>query len=185
MPDHGKMSANPRNSVPAFQIVCLSGTMLRLKSWLPDADRTTPVVLAGRQLQSEAGWVSHSPMHVLCVGPSEWLIVDFERDAPGLREVSSRDLSQQGLVVTDLMDGLAAFEVCGPASREMLAKGCGLDFHPRAFPAARCARTRFAQVPVIIESLDDAERLRLYVTRSYSNYLSSWITDAAAEYLDP
>src|SRR4051812_8511189 len=128
---------------------------LRLKSWLPEHTQGgKPVVLAGQELPSQVGGILQGPMRVLCLGPGDWLIVSHEHTGSSMRAHFAPDLSEQGLALVDLTDGLAALEVSGSAAREVLSKGCGLDFHPRSFPPGRCARTRFAQIPVVIECLD-------------------------------
>jgi sarcosine oxidase subunit gamma len=69
-----------------------------------------------------------------------------------------------------------------PDARELLSKGCGLDLHPRFFAPDQCARTRFAQIPVVIDCLNGPSRFELYVARSHLSYLHSWLVDAAAEF---
>jgi sarcosine oxidase subunit gamma len=137
-------------------------------------------------------------VRVLCVAPGEWLFISYEQDAARIREAFAADLLDEkpaahassagrleraaagrGAVLVDITDGVAAFEAQGPAVRDLLAQGCGLDFHPRSFPPGLCARTRFAQIAVLIDCLDEL-RFVLYVSRSYAHYLQSWLTDAAS-----
>lgn len=61
----------------------------------------------------------------------------------------------------------------------------GLDLHPEHFPADRCTRTRFAQLPAIVHCTDPKPRFDLYVGRSYFAYLQSWLSDAALEFQEP
>jgi sarcosine oxidase subunit gamma len=158
-------------------------TVLRLKSWLPEhRTGSKPVVLAGQELPTQVGAILSGPAHVLSIGPAEWLLISHGHPASSLHELIESDLSGQGLVAVDLSDGLVGLEVQGTAARDVLSKGCGLDFHPRTFPTGRCARTRFAQIPLVIECLDDRPRFELYVARSHVHYLSEWLTDAAAEF---
>ena len=138
-----------------IQITTLADrTVLRLKSWLP----TPPAGL---------------PARTLCIGPGDWLIVSSGSSAP--------EISGSGLALVDLSDGLVALAVSGPAAREVLSKGCGLDLH--RFAAGKCTRTRFAQIPVVLECLDET-RFELHVARSYLHYLRAWLTDAALEFGD-
>lgn len=146
------------------------GTLLQLKSWLPQN-----ATFIGQRLPSQIGEISSGTPRVLCVGPGEWLVVSRDRRV----QFEESDL---GLAQVDVTDGLGRLELRGRATRELLSKGCGLDFHPRSFPAGRCARTRFAQIAVIIECLDAAPSFELYVGRSYLHYLHSWLVDAAAEF---
>jgi sarcosine oxidase, subunit gamma len=172
------------NNTPVVQIAALTfRTSLRLKSWLPEVTNgEKPVVLAGRQLPLQVGATLPGPPRVLCVGPGEWLVVAYPRQALELREDIEPDLSRQGLVVVDLTHGLAGLDVRGSAARDVLSKGSGLDFHPRSFPVDRCARTRLAQIPVVIDCLDAPPRFELNVARSYFQYLHSWVFDAACEF---
>jgi len=170
-----------------LQITPVSGrTVLRLKSWLPEfVTGGKPVVLAGQELPTQVGAILSGPLRVSCLGPGDWLIVLQEHPASSLREHIAPDLSTQGFALVDLTAGVAGLEVQGSRACEVLSKGCGLDLHPRNFPAGRCARTRFAQIPVIIECLDGPPRFELNVARSYFHYLYAWLTDAAAEFGDP
>jgi sarcosine oxidase subunit gamma len=122
-------------------------------------------------------------LRTLCVGPAEWLIVQTSR-----RIASSRNLAGvlaaavpgRDYASVDVSAGLQTLEVHGPATRDLLAKGCGLDLHPRRFPAGRCAQTKFAGLPVIIDCSDDVECFNLYVSRSYVSWLTSWLEAALA-----
>lgn len=173
------------NRTEAVEITVHGRTSLRLTSWLPEyTNAAKPVVLAGRELPLQVGATLPGPMRVLCIGPGEWLIVSHKYSASSLRERIEPDLQKYGLVLADLTDGLAGLDVRGSAVREVLSKGCGLDLHPRTFPAERCARTRFAQIPLIIECLDHPHRFELHVARSYFQYLHAWLTDATAEFGD-
>jgi len=171
----------------AVQITAIEGkAVLRLKSWLPEqTGGGTPVRLAGRELPSQVGGMLHGPIRVLCTGRGDWLIVSRDSTHSSLDAHIAPDLSQQGLVLVDLTAGWTALEVSGPAAQELLSQGCGLDGHPGSFPAGRCARTRFAQIPVVIAGLEAPTRFELHVARSYFHYLRSWLTDAAAEFGDP
>src|SRR5579862_108942 len=154
--------------------------IFRVKTWLPEYVRgDSPVALGGRELPSVVGTVLPGSERVLCTGPGEGLILSRTRDASELQSLIGADLGRFGLAAINLTDGLSGFEVAGSDAREWLAKSCGLDLHPRAFPAGHCARTRFAQVPVVVDCLD-VHRFGLHWARSYSQYLQDWIGDQAA-----
>ncbi len=166
------------------QIGVVSGmTTLRLRSWLPE--RTTgpkPVVLAGQEFPLQVGAIASGPMRALCVGPGEWLIVSRVHTPSNLREYLEPHLHEHGLALVDLTDGLAWLEVRGVAARDLLSKGCGLDLHPRTFPPGQCARTRFAQIPLVMACVEEPSRFELAVARSYLHYLQCWLNDAAVEF---
>jgi sarcosine oxidase subunit gamma len=186
MLEHSHLSGGAEANAP-FGISALAGrTALRLKSWLPgptSGGRT--VVLDGRELPSQVGETMPGQIRVLCLGPGEWLIVSDVGGAFTVREQIEQELQQQGVALVDLTHGLGVLQVVGPETRELLSKGCGLDLHPRSFPPNRCASTRFAQIPVIVDCLDGPPRFDLYVARSYLGFLQSWLADATIEFDGP
>jgi heterotetrameric sarcosine oxidase gamma subunit len=167
-----------RNKVASVSV--LSGrTSVRLKSWLPhDTSGVGTVEIDGRLLLSLVGITSAAEPRILCLAPNEWLLVSDVVDGPELCERIERQARPQNIAVLDVSKGLAAVRIEGPTVCDLLSKGCGLDLHSRTFPEGLCARTRFAQIPAI---LDRRERYQfdLYVGRSYLAYLQAWLTDAA------
>ena len=80
---------------------------------------------------------------------------------------------------TDLSDALVTIALEGPDAGAVLARGCGLDLRAGSFGAQACARTRLAQLPVLIRR-PAASRFELVVDRSAAQYLQDWLVDAAA-----
>lgn len=114
----------------------------------------------------------------LWFGPDQWLIVGPPDDAvPLMQTLAGRDASVVG--VNDLR---AVFELAGPASREVLRKGCAIDLHPRAFKPGDCALTVLARVPVALHQSDDRPGYQIFVERSYAEYLWIWLSDAMVEF---
>ncbi len=156
-------------------------TALRMKSWLPEHRRgAEPIQLGELLLPRRVGATSTGTIRVLCLAPGEWLILAQESSAE-LQARLQPSLRSQGLTFTDWSDGFATFVVEGSMARTLLAKGCGLDLHPQSFPEGRCARTRFAQLPVILQCLSTS-RFEVAAARSYSSCLHEWLIDAAAEW---
>jgi sarcosine oxidase subunit gamma len=122
----------------------------------------------------------------LWLGPDEWLVTCPADEAPLLRSSLSDALADLHAAIADVTDGRVAFRVAGPSAREVLAKGCPLDLHPRAFPPGRCAQSLLAKASVLIHLVeDDDERgpsFDVYVSRSFAHYLWMWLEDAGGEY---
>jgi sarcosine oxidase subunit gamma len=95
-------------------------------------------------------------------------------------------LADAHAAIMDVSDGRVAFRLAGPSARDVLAKGCPLDLHPRAFPPGSCAQSLLAKAAVLIHLLDDApERgpnFDVYVARSFAHYSWTWLEDAGREY---
>lgn len=156
---------------------------LEIRCWLPEhRSGARSVLLDGRELPREVGGTLPAPIHILCLAPEEWLLVSDERSVASITERNADDLAAQGAVLVDTTDGLGMLTVRGLAARDVLSKGCGLDMRQHSFPDGRCARTRFAQMQVIIHCIDEMVGFRLYVGRSHLRYLCDWIEDAAVEF---
>jgi sarcosine oxidase subunit gamma len=113
---------------------------------------------------------------ILWLGPDEWLVVGPDGDAAAIE----RDLSAAAagwVSAVDLSANRTAIEVAGPAVRDLLAAGCSLDLHPRAFGPGRCAQTMLARAQVILEARGE-DAFRVHVRGSFAVYLATWLIDA-------
>ena len=114
---------------------------------------------------------------ILWLGPDEWLLVSSHA------ENINEKLPIKAGYLTDVSHGRAALRISGPRTRELLAKGCSLDLHPRAFLAGHCAQTSLAHVGVLLQLPRTGDDFELYCARSYAQHLWHWLTVAAAEYV--
>ena len=112
---------------------------------------------------------------ILWLGPDEWLLVGR---AP--TPFDARLAIEHGYL-TDVSHGRAGWRISGPRTLDLLAKGCSLDLHPRAFAPGRCAQTSLAHVSVLLH-LRKPGRFDLYCARSYAAHIWHWMTEAAAEF---
>jgi sarcosine oxidase, subunit gamma len=82
--------------------------------------------------------------------------------------------------VVDTSAARVAILVSGPRARDLLAHGCPLDLHSRAFAPGRCAGTLLARERVILQARPDG--ILVLVRTSAARYLADWLLDAATEY---
>jgi sarcosine oxidase subunit gamma len=159
------------------------GAAMEIRSWSPEhKSGGTALTVQGRELPLDVGAIHIDGFRILTLAPGEWLLASDAQSPSAIHQQLAAELAGQGAVLVDVTDGLGALELRGSLARELLSKGCGLDFHPSAFPVGRCARTRFAQMSAIIEHVDAAPSFHIYVARSYRRYLSDWLADAAVEF---
>jgi sarcosine oxidase subunit gamma len=122
----------------------------------------------------------------LWLGPDQWLLTCPAAEVPGLLAALREALTGVHAAITDVSDGRVAFHITGPSAREVLAKGCALDLHPRAFPPGRCAQSLLAKAAVLIHLVDEVPEwgpsFNVYVARSFAHYLWTWLEDAGREY---
>lgn len=122
---------------------------------------------------------------ILWLGPDQWLVVGRPEERADLPMRMRAALDAEGAghaAVTEWGEGMTIIGLGGPHAPKVLAKGCTLDLHPRAFAAGQCAGTLLAKAHVILHQMDDAPTYSLYVHRSFAAYLWRWLEDAALEY---
>jgi len=122
----------------------------------------------------------------LWTGPDEWLLIhasaeDRERVADLERAAAGRHVS-----IVDVSSAQTVIYISGEGARDVLARGCPLDLHPRELPPGRCAQTHFGHIPITIwldNSKPDPEGdpwFNVVVRRSFADYLWRLLDDAAS-----
>ena len=127
-------------------------------------------------------WLAAGELQLFWLAPDEWLV-----QAPAEREVSLAQSLRQALdgqhaSVTVLSGGQTVIGLRGAEAARVLAKGCRLDLHPRAFQAGACAQTRLAKANVLLHPLPEGDGFEITVRRSFADYLWRWLADAGAEH---
>ena len=119
----------------------------------------------------------------LWLGPDEWHIVTPPAAQTQLMESLEAAFDGMHVAVTDVSGGQTVITVSGPATRDVLAKGCPLDLHPAVFKPADCAQTLLAKANVTIRCVDgESPSFELTVRRSFAEYTAGWLRDAGVEY---
>jgi len=111
---------------------------------------------------------------VLCLRPSEWMVIFDEAPTHDqIDEVMRPDRSGQA-ACTDISDGLALFRLSGAGAPWLLNKLSGLDFQAGISAGTHCARTRMGHVAVIVHFFETSAGenfFDLIVDRSLARYL--------------
>lgn len=116
------------------------------------------------------------------LGPDEWLLVTLPARETVLADQLGRALEGLFTSVTDVSSGQTVINLSGEHCRDVLAKGCTLDLHPRVFGPGQCAQTLLAKAGALIRPLDDTPSFDVIVRRSFAEYVWLWLDDAANEY---
>jgi sarcosine oxidase subunit gamma len=121
-------------------------------------------------------WVAASGRELLWLGPDEWLVVG-EDDASELVSWLEATTPDGHRSIADVSANRAVIELDGPSGRDLLARGCGLDLHPRSWRPGRCAQTLLARVPVLIQEREAVTRV--FVRPSFAGWLLDWALAAS------
>jgi sarcosine oxidase, subunit gamma len=157
-------------------------SIIRVQTW--DYDSPAPSAaeeVLGTTWPRRTGTFASGHGDIVCTGPTDWLVILTDPGTSVLSQRLDAALTGSTFRATDLSQALVRVSIEGPGGRTLLAKGCALDLHPTRFPPGRCARTRFAGMPVVVRCMRDCA-FECIVTRSYAEYLQSWLTDAALEF---
>ncbi len=147
----------------------------------------------GTPLPVEPNTVTGSgQLRVLWLGPDEWLVVGPDGSQEGLADRLREAVERPGdagasvapvASVVDVSAERTVIEVAGPRAREVLAKGCSLDLHPRAFGPGQCAQTLLARTGVILLTREAGEpTFWVFVRSTFADYAAEWLLDARREY---
>lgn len=134
--------------------------------------------LAGVCLPATPKIVRGRKMDLVWSGHSQWLLVSEQ--AGSVSQVA-QELSEFA-AVSDQSDARAVLRVSGDNVRDVLAKGCMIDLHPRVFQAGDTALTSIAHIGVQIWQLDDVPTYEIAVARSMAGSFWSWMQASTAEF---
>ena len=157
----------------------------------------------GQPLPVAANTFTEGACRVFWLGPDEWLVMTD----PGMENELSRRLDEalagQASALTDLTGGEVCIRLAGRNVRDVLAKGCTLDFHPAVFRPGWCAQTVLGKASMLIAlsssladravsgdakagdedgSADVAEAFDIVVRRTFAEYAAEWLYRGAQEY---
>ncbi len=121
-------------------------------------------------------------LSALWLGPRSWLLVAGAESAL-VDFAAKRDaMNATGGALFDVTASRFAWTISGPRAATVLATGCPLDLHPRAFASGACAQSLFGHVNVLIEKRDDAPTFAMMAARSFRRDVEHPLAVAAAQY---
>lgn len=139
--------------------------------------------LAGCTLPVRPNTVTEGPAYrILWLGPDEWLIQSKTPRRPSLERALRALLKGVHASVVDVSSGYTMFVLAGTNARDVLQKGCPLDFHPHMFVPGQCAQSHFFKADVLLRPASQ-DGFDMLVRRSFADYCCRILLDAAEEFL--
>ena len=137
-------------------------------------------------LPIEANTSSSSDKYTsMWLSPDEWMIIsnniiDKENNNYEIEELLFNKISKTNLgSVTDVSDQFVLINLEGESVFDILSSGCAFNFNEFMQKKGAVTQTLLAQVDIIIHH-KEINNINLFVRRSFSEHLSSWINDAAS-----
>jgi len=119
-------------------------------------------------------------LSALWLGPDEWLLLCGDGGNGGAAAVIETlrvALSGQHAAIVDVSEARRVLRLSGPLARDVLARGCAVDLHPREFALGGVVQTRLARAEVILHRRAGGD-FDIHVARSFADYLWRWLADA-------
>jgi len=128
-------------------------------------------------------WVQTDSGRAIWLGPDEWLLTSAtERPEQLAGRIGEATLPFGGVVV-DVSAQRITLRLTGSRARDVLAKGCSIDLHPRSFGRGSSAQTTLGQAGVVLLALaESGDDYAILVRSSFAGYLADWLADAALEF---
>lgn len=120
-------------------------------------------------------------LRIVRVGPDDWFVIGGHGEADALMRRLRTGLAGLHAAATDVSSGYTVLRLSGDPVREVLAQGCPLDLHPRAFRAGQAAGSHWFRASVWLWQLGDEPGFELLVRRSFMGYVWLMLQQVSAE----
>jgi len=174
----GRDTANPgvvlteRRGLYLVQVTAFAGPVFR----------NAIAAMAGITLDERPNRASGSgDTKALWLGPERWLIVGTAGRSPSLGAALAQGLGADQAAIVELDHARTTIRLAGRNARDVLAKGCLLDLHPKSFAAGQTAQTALFHVNSLVHCVEQ-DTFDLYITRSHGQSMFEALTDAAGEF---
>ena len=115
---------------------------------------------------------------ILWSAPSTWLVISRKEN---IIEIIKKKCDSDNFAITDISHSRAVIQIKGLEAKEILKKGCPINFHE--FKKNNCVGTVFHGITIIVDFLDNnPDTFYLLTLRSFGESFYHHITDAALEF---
>ena len=121
---------------------------------------------------------SNKETRVLWSGPNTWLVISRKEN---ILKIIKEKCNNDNFSITDISHSRAIIQIKGIQSKDILKKGCPLNFNE--FKNNNCAGTVFHGINIVVDFIDDQpDTFNLLTLRSFGESFYHHITDAALEF---
>ena len=133
----------------------------------------------GIQLSSQSLEVSlNKDTRILWSSPNIWLVLSKKEN---ILKIIENECSNENFAITDISHSRAVIKIVGPKSKEVLKKGCPINFND--FKKNNCVGSVFHGINIVIDCIEhDLQEFNLITLRSFGESFYNHITDASLEF---
>ena len=128
-------------------------------------------------------WVPTEDGRAIWLGPDEALLTSAAETPEELEQRLRAALVPLGGAAVDVSAQRVSLRLTGERARDVLARGCSVDLHPRVFGRGTAVQTTLGLAGVVLLALsDDGDDYGVLVRSSFAAHLADWLLDAALEF---
>jgi len=121
---------------------------------------------------------SNKETRILWSAPSTWLVISRKEN---IVEKIKEKCNSDNFAITDISHSRAIIQIKGPQAKDILKKGCPLNFNE--FENNNCAGTVFHGINIVVDFVgSNPDTFNLLTLRSFGESFYHHITDAALEF---
>ena len=121
---------------------------------------------------------SNKETRILWTAPSTWLVISRKEN---IVEKIKEKCKSDNFAITDISHSRAIIQIKGPQAKDILKKGCPLNFNE--FENNNCAGTVFHGINIVVDFVgSNPDTINLLTLRSFGESFYHHITDAALEF---
>ena len=121
---------------------------------------------------------SNKETRILWNAPNTWLVISRKEN---IVEIIKEKCNSDNFAVTDISHSRAIIQIKGPQAKDILKKGCPLNFNE--FENNNCAGTVFHGINIVVDFVGkNPDTFNLLTLRSFGESFYHHITDAALEF---
>jgi heterotetrameric sarcosine oxidase gamma subunit len=115
---------------------------------------------------------------ILSTGPNTWLVMSKKEDIVNFIKQECRI---EDFALTDISHSRAIIQIVGLQAREVLKKGCPINFNE--FKKNNCAGSVFNGINIVVDCIDNEKQIyNVFTLRSFGESLHHHITDSCLEF---
>ena len=121
---------------------------------------------------------SNRETRILWNAPNTWLVISRKEN---IIEIIKEKCNSNDFAITDISHSRTVIQIKGPEAKEILKKGCPLNFNE--FEKNNCAGTIFHGITIVVDLIDNNPyTFNLLILRSFGESFYHHITDASLEF---
>ncbi len=121
---------------------------------------------------------SNKETRILWTAPSTWLVISRKEN---IVKIIKEKCNNENFAITDISHSRAIIQIKGPRAKDILKKGCPLNFNE--FENNNCAGTVFHGINIVVDFVgSNPDTFNLLTLRSFGESFYHHITDAALEF---